>query len=135
MGSKEIVCEHYPNAEARHCDAVHQMGQKAATQPEHWAIYPAGGLGHQPIATGPTEEAAWALAAEKVLGGLRKSQGLRIKREMLDDIGKPGAGSAPLEEIDAALDREEDVIVVEPDGSESILERGDGGGYKTRTKS
>lgn len=134
MGSEEIVRERYPHAESRHYDAVHQIGQKAATQPEYWAIYPAGGLGNQPIATGPTEEAAWTLAAEKVLEGLREPQGLRIKREMLDDIGKPGAGVAPLEEVDAALEREEEVIVDEPDGSESILERGDEGGYRTRPR-
>ncbi len=67
MNSEEIVRERYPDAEAQHHEAAYQMGQGASTQPEYWAIYPARGLGHQPIATGPTEEAAWTLAADKVL--------------------------------------------------------------------
>lgn len=66
MTAEDIVRERYPAAEARHIKAVFEMGQRAPTQPEHWAVYPAGGLGHQPIATGPTEEAAWTLAAQKV---------------------------------------------------------------------
>jgi hypothetical protein len=134
MNSEEIVRERYLNAEAQHHEAIYQMGQRAPTQPEYWAIYSASGLGHHPIAVGPTEEAAWTLAAEKVLEQLRKPIGLRIKREMLDDSGRSGAGPVPIEAIEATLDKGEPVIVDEVDGSESVLERGEGGMYKTRPR-
>ena len=75
MTMEEIVRERYPEAEAQHFEAVFQAGQKAPTQPEHWAIYPSKELGHQPIATGNTEAEAWKLASKKVLEQLPDSKG------------------------------------------------------------
>jgi hypothetical protein len=130
ISAKDIVRERYPSAQAQYHEAVYQIGQKASTQPGYWAIYRAGGLGHQPIGTGPSEEAAWVSASEEVLKGLRQPTGLRITREMLQDAEKVGAGVLPVEEIEAALDAGRPVIVDEMDGSESLLERGEGGRYR-----
>jgi hypothetical protein len=105
MTAEEIVLERYPDSQVQHHEAVHEIGQKAPIQPEYFTIYPVGGLGHQPTAIDPTEAAAFTLAAEKVLKGLRKPKGLRIKREILGDAGRVGAGSVPVEMIEAAVER------------------------------
>jgi hypothetical protein len=57
-----------------------------------------------------------------------------IKREVLSDAGTLEAGAVPGEEIEAALTRGEQVMVEESDGSESLLERGENGKYKTKPR-
>lgn len=132
--AEAIVRERYPDAELQHHKAGYEMGRAASIQPESRAVYPAGGLGVQPLGVGPTAQAAWGAASTKVLEMLRKPTGLRIKRGHLTDAGKIGAGVVPVEAINAALDRGEEVTGEESDGSISLLKRAGNGGYTTKPK-
>jgi len=57
---------------------------------------------------------------------------MEIDRTTFDDSQKdPGPGGAVIDMIDEALANGEPVIIREPDGSESLLQPGDQGKYKT----
>jgi hypothetical protein len=72
--AEEIVRGCYPDAKSHCHEAVYQMGQNAPYKAKSWAIYPAGGLGQEPLGNGPNEGAAWADAATTVLRELRKAE-------------------------------------------------------------
>lgn len=117
-----IVRERYPNAVIKHHEAVYEMGQKKPIQQECWDVYPACELGQKSLGTGPTAEAAWVAASTKVLEGVRKSEGFRIKRQDLNDIEMSNVAAMALKEmIEDALTRGDLVIVKEINGSESLL--------------
>jgi hypothetical protein len=122
QNARQIVRERCPNAVAQRYKAVHQLGQSAPIEPERWVIYAEPGLGQQVLGSGPTEAAAWTEASTRVLEGLQKPKGLRIKRDSLNDAGVVGGGPPLNEVIRATLDRGEPVIIEEADGSETPYE-------------
>ena len=132
--AEEIVRERHPHAVLRHHKAVHEMGRSEPVQPESWVVYASLGLGGQQLGEGHTALAAWVAASNRVLQGLPRPFGLRIKRQDLFDAGRIGSGAVPLKAIEDALNRGEEVTVEEPDGSFSLLERSDGGAYTTKPK-
>lgn len=89
--AQQIVKEKYPQAEAVHHPATHQMGQSAPTQEAHWAIYVAPGLGQRQLATGPTEHAAWVNASTEVLKDLPKPTTATVSSETVYDAHRVGA--------------------------------------------
>jgi hypothetical protein len=132
--AEEIVRECYPHAALRHHKAVYEMGRSEPVQPESWVVYASLGLGGQQLGEGHTALAAWVAASNRVLQGLPRPTGLQVKRQHLSDAGRVGAGAVPLEAIEDALNRGEEVTVEEPDGSFSLLKRAAGGRYITKPK-
>ena len=65
MTPEQIVRSRYPNARARHRPPVFETGQSDPYAPESWVVHASESAGAE-IGAGPTEQAAWQAAAQKV---------------------------------------------------------------------
>ncbi|WP_152051849.1 hypothetical protein [Tautonia marina] len=66
MDPQQIVRSRFPHAQAIHREPVYVLGQREPYMPGGWVVLSSPTLGAEHLGSGPTEDAAWAAAADTI---------------------------------------------------------------------